>query len=170
MDRGTMNWDQLVSDTGPVVWKTLWRLLGERADVEDCFQETFVAALKLAKRELVECWPAMLCRLATARGLDRLRQRYRRDRKRLPSESPHPETPSRDVGPVDRAIAAELSDRLRKALAQLPANQAEAFSLHAMLGWSQREIGERLNLTENAVSVTVHRARQRLQELLHCSL
>ena len=167
------NWETLIAENSPAVWQTLWRLLGERADVEDCFQETFVSAWKLAERQTVECWPAMLCRLATARALDRLRQRFRqvrtstakvRDRKSDPQDPA--EVPSADAGPPEQAIAAELAARLRQALAQLPSNQAEAFSLHALLGWSQREVGERLKLTENAVGVTIHRARQRLQELL----
>jgi RNA polymerase sigma factor (sigma-70 family) len=60
----------------------------------------------------------------------------------------------------------ELSERLREALSHLPQKQAEVFCLHALCGWSHREVGERLNMTENAVGVTIHRARQRLRELL----
>ena len=71
------NWDAIVADDGPMVWRTLWRLLTDRADVEECFQETFVAALKLSRRQPMECWSAALCSIATARGMDRLRSRYR---------------------------------------------------------------------------------------------
>jgi RNA polymerase sigma-70 factor (ECF subfamily) len=165
------NWDAIVADDGPMVWRTLWQLLANRADVEECFQETFLAALMFSRREAVECWPAVLCSLATARGMDRLRQRYRR-RDRWQNggngSSDHrlTEEASTDAGPVERAVAGELSDRLREAMAQLPEKQAEVFYLHALCGWSHREVGQRMEMTENAVGVTIHRARQRLRELL----
>ncbi len=45
------DWDSLVAQEGPTVWRSLWKLLGDRADVEDCFQETFVTAVELSRRE-----------------------------------------------------------------------------------------------------------------------
>lgn len=156
-----------------MVWHTLWRLLANRADVEECFQETFVAALKLSRRESIESWPALLCRLATARGMDRLRRRYRQvDRSPIHAGDEGGANPSRNAAaathadPAALAIAAELSERLREALAKLPERQAELFYMHALCGWSHRELGERMDMTENAVGVAIHRARQRLQELL----
>ncbi|MEX2114946.1 MAG: sigma-70 family RNA polymerase sigma factor [Pirellulales bacterium] len=167
------NWDDIVADLGPMVWRTLWRLLADRADVEECFQETFVSALKLSRRETVTSWPAALCTLATARGMDRLRQRYRRGNRAreqcgeldLPQHQLH-DTASHSAGPVEQAVVAELAVRLRLALAQLPERQAEVFYLYAIDGWTHRDIGEQLQMTENAVGVTVHRARQRLRQLL----
>ena len=70
------------------------------------------------------------------------------------------------ASPVETAVAAELSERLRIALAELPAKQSEIFSLHVLSDWSQSEIAEQLNMTVNAVSVTIHRARERLKQLL----
>jgi RNA polymerase sigma-70 factor, ECF subfamily len=164
------NWEAIVADDGPAVWKLLWRLLADRADVEECFQETFIAALKVSGRQEVECWPAMLCSLATARAMDRLRQRYREGHRfgkdGGPRERQLAEVASTDAGPAEQAVAAELSERLREALAQLPEKQAEAFYLRALCGWTHRQLGERLRMTENAVGVTIHRARQRLRELL----
>jgi len=168
------NWAAIVANEGPAVWRTLWRLLAHRADVEECFQETFVSALELSRRQAVESWPAVLCSLATVRAMDRLRKRYRRggfahnledelcsDPRKLAESALAP-----DAGPVEQAVAAELSERLREALSQLPERQAELFYLHALCGWSHRELGQRMQLTENAVGVTIHRARQRLRELL----
>jgi RNA polymerase sigma-70 factor, ECF subfamily len=165
------NWDTIVANDGPLVWRTLWRLLANREDVEECFQETFLSALKLSRRQTVECWPALLCSLATARAMDRLRKRYRRgDHWQNGSDGPadrwRAEETSMDAGPVEHAVAAELSERLREAMSQLPEKQAEAFSLHVLGGGSQREISQRTEMTENAVGVTIHRARQRLRELL----
>jgi RNA polymerase sigma-70 factor, ECF subfamily len=165
------NWDAIVASEGPLVWRTLWRLLANRADVEECFQETFLAALRLSGRQTVECWPAVLCSLATARGMDRLRKRYRRgehgpNRGNGSADRRLAEEASRDAGPVERAMVTELSERLREAMSQLPERQAAVFYLHALCGWSHREVGQRMDMTENAVGVTAHRARQRIQEML----
>lgn len=165
------NWDTIVANDGPLVWRTLWRLLARRDDVEECFQETFLAALKLSRRQTVESWPALLCSVATARGIDRLRKRYRRvdvgeNGSHGSTDRRLAETMSTEPSPAEHAVATELSEQLRHALSQLPKKQAEAFSLYALCGWSHREIGERTEMTENAVGVTIHRARQRLRELL----
>jgi RNA polymerase sigma factor (sigma-70 family) len=166
------NWDAIVAHEGPGVWRLLWRLLADRGDVEDCFQETFVSALKVSGDQQVESWPALLCSLATARAMDRLRQRYRHgsrfafDKRQGPREDRLTQAVSTDAGPAEHAVAAELSERLREALAQLPETQAEAFYLHALCGWSHRQLGERLQMTDNAIGVTIHRARERLRELL----
>jgi RNA polymerase sigma-70 factor (ECF subfamily) len=165
------NWDAILAEHGPAVWGTLWRLLAERADVEDCFQETFAAAFKVSRRQPVECWPALLCSVATARGLDQLRKRYRQGGRRHDggaAECPAglAQVASTEAGPAEQAVAAELSERLREALSLLPKGQAEMFYLHALCGLSHREIGQRMQMTDNAIAVTIHRARKRLRELL----
>ena len=168
-----IDWNVIVADQGPAVWNTLWRLLADRTDVEECFQETFIAAWKLSRYQAVDCWSALLCSLASARAIDQLRRRYRqggRRRYRAGGEgaSGHglAAIASADAGPAEYVVAAELSERLRQALTQLPNRQAEVFSLHALCGWSHHEIGERMCMTDNTVGVTIHRARQRLRELL----
>jgi RNA polymerase sigma-70 factor (ECF subfamily) len=166
------NWETVVANDGPAVWGILWRLLAHREDVEECFQETFLAALKLSRRQAVESWPALLCSLATARAMDRLRKRYRQGGRRNDCGDSSDgrrlaEALSTDAAPAEHAVASELSERLRDALSQLPERQAEVFYLHALCGWSHRELGERMCMTDNAVGVTIHRARQRLRELLN---
>jgi RNA polymerase sigma-70 factor, ECF subfamily len=170
------NWDAIVASNGPLVWHTLWRLLTDRMDVEECYQETFVAALKLSRRETIGSWSGALCTIATARAMDRLRQRYRqRDRRSRGAGSEESvgrmsEAISTEASPEQRAIATELSERLREALTQLPERQAVIFYLHAVCGWSRSELGERMQMTDNSIGVTIHRARQHLQELLRASL
>ena len=166
------NWDAILASDGPMVWRTLWRLLADHADVEECFQETFIAALKLSRRQPVQCWSAALCSLATARAMDRLRRRYRQGglRSGVANDASAgrrlAEAASTEASPEQRAVATELSERLREALAQLPKRQAEIFYLHALCGWSHRELAERMQMTASAIGVTIHRARQRLRKLL----
>src|SRR3954452_13128682 len=120
------DWDGILRDHGPTVWRTLWRLLANRADCDECFQETFLAALKFARSpaasEGVRNWSALLQKLATARAVDRLRQRYQHKAAFDPAAAEDLDTNavSHRPGPVELATASELSLRLRQALARLP--------------------------------------------------
>ena len=160
-----VDWDGIVSREGPAVWRTLYRLLGNRADVEDCFQETFLGALAVWNREAVQHPQALLQRMATARALDRLRKRYRttgREGGSAELESVSSASPL----PPHAAEAAELGQRLRDALTLLPQKQAQAFCLFYLDGWDYHDIARQTGGTVNAVGVLLHRARQRLRELL----
>jgi RNA polymerase sigma-70 factor (ECF subfamily) len=159
------DWKSIVEQHGGLVWATVCRLVGNGADASDCFQETFLEALKVSHKEAVRDWSALLRHLATARSLDLLRVRCR-ERGRTEAIAEPEEAVSRESGPGQNAEAGELAERLRAALAELPVEQAEVFCLNCLDGLSYREIGERLNLTTDAVGVRLHRARQRLRELL----
>ena len=67
---------------------------------------------------------------------------------------------------MQEAEASELVERLRAALPNLSQDQAAVFCLSCLENLSYHEIGERLGVTTNAVGVLLHRARQRLKELL----
>src|SRR3954469_3264374 len=114
-----IDWEGILGRDGPAVWRTVYRLLGHRADAEDCFQEAFVAALELSRREAVNHPRALLLRMATMRAMDRLRQRYRR--KKVTEAAPEwDDLQTADLPPMERAAPAELSTRLRTALGAIP--------------------------------------------------
>ena len=71
------NWQEIVEREGKAVWQTVYRILGNRADADECFQEAFLAAWEVSRRGQVQNWRALLLRLAAARAVDRLRQRHR---------------------------------------------------------------------------------------------
>jgi RNA polymerase sigma-70 factor (ECF subfamily) len=60
----------------------------------------------------------------------------------------------------------EQGRRLRQALAQLPERQRSAVLLHEWMGYSFREIGEALGITEATARVHAHRGRQALRDRL----
>ncbi len=161
------DWDEILSRDGPAVWRTAYRIVGNRADADECFQEAFLAALEISRRGPVRHWSALLQRLAAARAVDRLRSRIRRGRHESIADwdalgGPAP-LPSKSVED------AELSTQLREAIAHIPPKQAEAFCLHVLEGWSYREIARHLDATTDAVGVLVHRARLRLRQLMAAS-
>lgn len=159
-----IDWEGIVAREGPGVWRRVYRLLGNRADTEEVFQETFLAALSFARREAVESWGALLHRLGTAKAVDRLRQRQRRNSRSEMADFEF--VGGSEAEPYQNAQAGELSERLRVALGQLPQRQAEVFALHALEGWKHEEIARVMEVSSDAVGVLLHRARARLRELL----
>jgi RNA polymerase sigma-70 factor, ECF subfamily len=160
---------------GPMVWRTVCRLVGgaqRQADAADCFQEVFLAALEAARqqsgREPVRNWEAMLRRIATAKAMDLLRRRIR-ERGRFAGDAPVENLRDAPAPPSAALERAELAGALRLALTRLPADQAEAFCLRHLEAMSYEEIGALLGISPNATGVLIHRAKERLQELLKVS-
>ena len=71
------DWSHIVRQHGPMVWRTVRRLLRHEADAADCFQRAFVSALELSRSDVILNWAAFLKRVATARAIECLRQRRR---------------------------------------------------------------------------------------------
>jgi RNA polymerase sigma-70 factor (ECF subfamily) len=156
------DWQEILRRDGPVAWRTAYRLLGNRADADECLQEAFLAALDLSRRAPVRNWRALLQRLAAARAVDRLRKRWRTfggqvaDWDAVPGPAPSPSQEVED---------AELAERLREALAGIPPRQAEGFCLYQE-GWTYQEMARELGVSTDAVGVLLHRARKQLRTLL----
>ena len=158
------DWDGIMSREGPAVWRTVYRLLGHSADADECFQDTFLGALRLAQRQPLRDVRAVLQRLATLRAMDVLRRRYRQRKREEAGDFEH--TPAPGASPSQRAEAAELSERLRTALAELPTKQGEAFCLFSLEGWSYQQIADHLESSVDAVGVLLFRARAKLRRRL----
>ncbi len=159
-----IDWSEVVRRHGPLVWRTAYRLLSHEADVADCFQRTFLAAVELAARQTIRHWPAVLARLATARALEQLRRRYRQAG-RFVSLSEEPPSPG-CAGPAEAAAAGELADALRAALAAIDPVQAQVFCLVCLEGLTNGEAAGQLGITANHAGVLLHRARVVLRRRL----
>jgi RNA polymerase sigma-70 factor (ECF subfamily) len=156
------DWNAIVAEHGPLVWGVAFRLLGNEADAADCFQRTFVAAMDSGE---ARHWPALLRRVATARALEQLRDRYRRTR-----AGPLPDVPLTDfraADPLDSAAAGELAQRLREALGRIDPRQAEVFCMACLHGYAHPEIAAELGVTANHAAVLLNRARSALRTELH---
>lgn len=158
----------IIEKHGPAVWKTAYRLLGNRADAADCFQETFVSAMKFCRRRRVKNFPALLNRLATARAMDQLRQRFRRANLGS-SLADSSAVTGANPGPAQAVQQQELTDRLRDSLSKLPPGEAEALCLRYLNDMSYKQIADELGITTNATGVLIHRARARLRKLFQLS-
>ncbi|MGB2866581.1 MAG: sigma-70 family RNA polymerase sigma factor [Sedimentisphaerales bacterium] len=164
-----VDWQVIIKKHGPAVWQTSYRLLGNHADAADCFQETFISALKFCRRQRVRNFSALLTRLATARAIDQLRRRFRRS---LSETDPADwaSLQSANPCPAEQAQRKELTDELRKSLSKLPQQEAQAFCLRYLNDMSYREIANELDIKINAAGVLLHRARAKLRESLELSV
>jgi RNA polymerase sigma-70 factor (ECF subfamily) len=159
------DWSRIVEQHGPTVWNTVYRLLDNEADAADCFQNAFVEALKLSRREAVRNWPGLLKRLATASALAGLRRRYRQS-SRVDSVVDGSTPDPKQLEPARAAETDELAEHLCRALAKLDARQAQVFCLACLEGLSYREIAAEMGVRLNHVGVLLNRARSRLREQL----
>jgi RNA polymerase sigma-70 factor, ECF subfamily len=161
------DWQEIIDRDGKAVWQTAYRIVGNRADADECFQEAFLAALEVSRREEVRNWRALLQRLATARAVDRLRSRYRQGSQQRPDDWDALPGPAPTASQI--VEDSELADWLASALASLPLQQAEVFCLHCREDWSYREIAQHLAITVDSVGVLLHRARKQLRALFDAS-
>ena len=87
-------------------------------------------------------------------------------RQRKPCAVLEDNLPASDPGPEAAAIGRELADRLRQALAQLPAREGAVFCLRYFDDLTYQQIAEALDTSPGAVATALHKARAKLQALL----
>ncbi|MFZ1933046.1 MAG: sigma-70 family RNA polymerase sigma factor [Thermoguttaceae bacterium] len=149
------DWDRIVEGHAPRVFRVAMRILISVQDAEDVSQDVFIEAFRLHQAGPVRSWTGLLVRLATLRSLDRLRRNRPtvalRDCDRVSTATPS-----------DELQASELADRLRRAIAGLPDQQATVFVMHHFEQLSRDEISAALGVSPEAVSTALYKARQRL--------
>ena len=140
------------------------RLLGWPGEVEDVTQDIFLAVFVGLRKFRCECslrtWLFAItinrCRTYRQRRLLRLRGFPRTARTMSsPSDTAH-----------KTAADAEAFERVRRAVATLPARYREPVVLRYLQGLGTEEIGRILGISTNAVNVRLNRARGRLRDRL----
>jgi len=140
------------------------RLLGWNGDAEDVAQDVFLDALTAARRFRGESslwtWLSTItvnrCRRRARRSA--VTRRFRQWLKRTPDDVALPA----DVG----AIVQERCSAVRRAVSSLPAREREAVVLFYLEGLSVDEMSRVLRASPNAISVRLHRAREKLASTL----
>jgi RNA polymerase sigma factor (sigma-70 family) len=149
----------LARQYGRSVFGAAWRVLGNRAAAEDVQQQLFLRLIESPPRE-VTSWAAYLTASATRLAIDHLR-RQRRWRLLAPLWKEE----AADDSPAEDAERQQASRFLRSALARIKERDAACFVMRHLHGMSPGDIGLALGISENHVSVSVHRARQALEAM-----
>ena len=133
---------------------------GPQDDVEDLVAETFIHAWK-ARHKFegdMDAATGWLIRIAKRLVIDDYRRRVVRTTHSIPAD------PASETLPEQSAIAAEQRSILLSMLADMPDDQREILTLRYMLGWRIGEIARHLGVTEDNISVIIHRMLAKLRE------
>jgi len=126
-------------------------------EADDCFQETFLSALKayprLANGDRLDRW---VLRIASRKAIDHHRITGRRA---VPTDR-LPERPATDAEPSGG------DDPLWTAVRNLPPRQRVAVVHRHVLDRSYEEIAELMGTSQDAARASVHQGTKRLRELM----
>jgi RNA polymerase sigma-70 factor (ECF subfamily) len=137
--------------------------VGERAEVEEVVQDTFVRAFGSLDR-FREASSLRTWLFSIARNLCRDRARANR---RAPTAVPIDETHAlTGDDPLSAAVAMETEARVRAAMDGLTETQRAVFTLRVTEGLSYREIADVVETTEGAARVHYHNAVRMVKEYL----
>lgn len=138
--------------------------MGERAEVEEVVQDTFVRAFgsldSFREASALRTWLFTIARNVC-------RDRARANRRAVPVvpiDEAHAQT---ENDPLEFAVATETESRLAAALGGLTETQRAVFTLRVSEGMSYREIAEVVGTTEGAARVHYHNAMRTVKEFLH---
>jgi RNA polymerase sigma-70 factor, ECF subfamily len=158
------SFEEVVRRTHRQVYTQALRLVGDRKDAEDVAQDAYLRMFRALKGfrgdAQFETW---LYRIVANAAMSHLRRRRRfGDVLAEPEDAPLPEiaSPARtDDQAVDRRM-------LQDALDALPVSLRSVVVLKDVYGLSCQEIGDQIGVSEGAVKVRLHRARQKLKLML----
>src|SRR5215468_9943451 len=151
------------------VWRYLERNVGNRATADELMQEVWFAVARDAPRyQPTGSFCGWLFAIARHRMLDA--QRLRRTQLRLAvahlhAESPDGEAPG-EPSPLDAALEREQARVLRRALAQLPPEQRDAFLLQVEAELSVEEVAAITGSSFETTKSRLRYARGKLRELM----
>ena len=136
---------------------------GERNDVDELVQDTFVRAFNSLDGFRGESsFRTWLFTIQRRLLLDRRRaEKRRRDRDELQETDA-----STEYDALDSVVADETQRRLRDAVKRLSPTQREVFTLRITDGLSYKEIAEAVGTTEGAARVHYHNAMRAVKEFL----
>jgi RNA polymerase sigma factor (sigma-70 family) len=139
------------------VWRFLVCSVGP-AEAEDCFQETFIAALRAYPRLRADSnLRAWVLTIAHRKALDAHRGRARRA------------VPVADIGAADARAQSDPAARdetLWEAVAELPARQRSAVVLRYIADLSHRDIASAIGCSEEAARRSLHEGLAKLRKVV----
>ncbi len=154
---------------GALLRSLSWNILKDREDVEECVNDTYLAAWKKIPPERPRYFKAYLCKIVRNASLDKLRAKKREKRGggqiALIFEEME-ELLASDSDPVRMVETAELSRLISDYLRRQPDRRRIIFLKRYYYASPLREIAREEGTTEGAVKVLLYRMRGELKEEL----
>jgi RNA polymerase sigma factor (sigma-70 family) len=159
--------EQLIEDHGDIVMRVLVAMVG-RSDAPDCWQETFIAALKAYARQELTNPRGWLLTIAHHKALDHLRVSNRhRDKTEPLHDDVIAGTAAEAQEPTGLVISSLAdADELRPALLALPPKQQHAVVYRFIGDLPYDEIAELLNCSQAAARRNVFEGLRQLRTSL----
>ncbi|MCG8587325.1 MAG: RNA polymerase sigma factor [Pirellulales bacterium] len=150
--------DRLVTDDGPALYRLAYRLVGDAHEAEDIVQDTFRSAWKSRRRFDSERNPrAWLATILRRRVADRWR---RKSVTEAPALDANIEIGIEDADPFEQ----DFSDEVQMALDRLPNELKETLLLVVVGELTHQEAADLLNIPLGTVLSRVSRSRKKLRE------
>jgi RNA polymerase sigma-70 factor (ECF subfamily) len=170
-------YEELVSKYTAGLFRYLYRMSGNAEDAEDILQESLASAYRhlyqFRGRSLFSTWLYRIainfcCKSLRTRSLDCFHNKVcLRDEHNLSTDGIKSVEPSsRDSGPLQGAIEADIIEKVRLGLANLPKPLAEVVTLRELENCSYQEISQRLNIPRGTVMSRLYRGRLKLAKIL----
>ncbi len=155
---------RLVDEHGAVLYRTAFRLVGDRHEAEDIVQETYRSIWKSRFRYRSDLGErAWMISILRRRVADRWRRR------RLPTVLAG-ETPPDVATTIEDPLQDQYTDEMQKALGALPPELRETLLLVVVSGLTHQEAANELGIPLGTVLSRVARARSRLRAALAASI
>ncbi len=156
---------QLVHRHRKMVYRVAYAILGDAEDAEDVVQEAFVRGYQAISRyDARYAFADWIRRITVNCALTRLRKQRRLGNGTSLSALVTGE--AADADPAGHAATNDLQDEVRQALAALPPRQRAAITLFALADMDLAGVAEAMGCAVGTVKSHLHRARQKLAELL----
>jgi RNA polymerase sigma-70 factor (ECF subfamily) len=153
---------ELVRRHQDVVYRSCYRVLGNREDAKDATQEAFIRGYrKLDTFRGDSAFKTWLLRLAINVSLNE-----RGPRKLLRADAALAESVPASETPEAELMKSEAAARIHEALRLVQSNHRAAVVLRDLEGLTYQETAESLGIAEGTAKSWVHRGRKRLKELL----
>jgi RNA polymerase sigma-70 factor (ECF subfamily) len=158
--------DRLVRVTYPAAYTLAFRLTGNEDDARDAVQDAYLRAYRSLRKFRGDAqFTTWLYRITANCSANLLAKRGRSSVEPLAEDSPIAD-PRADGDPQGRLDSRDELARVASALARLPSSLRQVVVLRDVYDLPHGSIAHELGISEAAAKVRLHRARQKLRELL----
>lgn len=159
-------YESVIRDIAPIIESAIRPKINRQEDADDIIQETLVSVHRASHTwqpgRPLKPW---IYAIADRRLKDYLRKRYRRGAE-VSHEHEDIDRMAAHSGAQDVTPDHELGEYVHEALEELPEKQRIAVTMMKLEGYSAKDVASKLDMSESAVKVMVHRIYKQLADAI----